>query len=273
MSPAEEEELPVVGRPGLIERSHRTAELLRVLVPRELRVRYRQSVLDVAWAVISPTVTLAVYGTVLTQSFQVQGGCAPYVTSAWTGMVLWTFFATAVGGGVTSLISSANLIGKLYFPREALPLSVTGSALVDLAVGMGSVLVVMLVQGVRPGVNALFVVLPLALVVVWSAALSVLTAVLAAFVRDIVHATSLLLRVGFFAVPVLYEADYLPSQVAWTARLNPLSVALTETRNTLLCNTGPSPRLLGAHLVVGIAALVAAVAYTRSVEARVVDLV
>lgn len=262
---------PVTAKTPLVARTRRTAQLLRALVPRELRLRYRQSVLDIAWAVITPMVTLGVYGLVLTQSFSVQGGCAPYVTSAWTGMVLWVFFAGAVGSGVVSYVSSADLISKVYFPREALPLSVTGAALADLGVGVGTVLIVMAVQGVRPGWHAALAVFPLLLIVLWSATLSVLTAALAAFVRDFVHAVNLLIRVGFFAVPVLYEADYLPRQLAWTARVNPISVAITETRNTLLCNTGLSTRLLGVHLLVGVLALVGSIAYTRSVESRFVD--
>lgn len=130
---------------SLIARCHRTLQLVRVLAPRELRVRYRQSLLDLVWALISPIVILIVYGLVLTQSFGVNGTCGPYLSSAWIGLVLWTFFGTALGSSVTSLISASDMVTKLYFPRETLPLAMVGSALADLGIGLGTIAVVLLV--------------------------------------------------------------------------------------------------------------------------------
>jgi lipopolysaccharide transport system permease protein len=258
---------------GLLERGIRTLRLVRVLAPRELRVRYRQSVLSVSWVLLAPVVILAVYGIILTQSFGVRSTCAPYLVTAWTGLVIWTFFATAVGGAVTSLLQSADLISKLYFPREALPLASVGAASVELVVGMVTVVGLAVVQGVAPGRWAPFALVPLVMLTIWTCAISIVVGVLAAFTRDIVHGVMLALRVGFFATAVMYEVQQLPGPFAWTARLNPVSVAITEVRNTLLCNTAPSWRLLSAHLVVASIALVAAVAYVRSVESRIVDVV
>ena len=93
---------------GLLARLRRTLELVAVLGPRELRVRYRQSVLDVTWALLSPIAILVVYGLVLTQSFDVTTTCGPYLSNAWIGLVIWTFFATSLGTGVASIISSAS---------------------------------------------------------------------------------------------------------------------------------------------------------------------
>lgn len=258
---------------GLKRRATRTARLVRVLVPREVRLRYRQSSLNVAWALLSPVAILAVYGVVLTQGFGVGSTCAPYLVTAWTGLVLWTFFASSVGGSVWSLLQSADLISKLYFPREALPLGVVGASLVDLAVGLLTVVALAVVQGSSPGIMALYAVLPVLSLVLWTAAISIFVAVLAAFARDVTHAVNLLLRVGFFATAVMFEASFLPTALAWTAKVNPVTVAITELRNVLLCNTSPSFRLLGLHLLGGALALAAAVAYTRSVESRIVDAV
>lgn len=244
-----------------------------VLTPRELRVRYRQSLLDAAWALVSPVVILIVYGIVLTQAFDVGGGCAPYLSSAWTGLVLWTFFATTVGTAVHSLITSANLITKVYFPRESLPLSMAGASMVDLGIGLATLAVLLPVQGVRPGWPAVASVLPILVVVVWAAAIGVLVAVVAAFVRDVPHAVQLGLRVGFFATPVMYEASVLPAGLAWAAEVNPVAVAITELRASLLCGQWPDYGLLGAHLAAGLALLGLAVAYTARVERRITDVV
>ncbi len=248
-------------------------ELVKVLAPRELRVRYRQSVLDIAWALISPVAVLVVYGIVLTQSFDVSASCGPYLSSAWSGLVLWTFFATAVGTSAFSLISSANLITKIYFPREALPLSMVAASSVDMAIGLVTVLVLFLVQGVALGPTTVAVVLPLAVAVVWAAAISVFAGVLAAFIRDVPHAVQLFLRVGFFATPVMYDAAFIPPALAWTASVNPLAAAITGFRDATLCGTWPDVGLLLAQLAVGTGVLVLAVMYTRSVESRAADVV
>ena len=246
---------------------------MAMLAPRELRVRYRQSFLDVTWALISPIVILVVYGLVLTQSFGVEGTCGPYLSSAWVGLVLWTFFATALGTAVFSLIASSDMVTKVYFPREALPLSMVGSALADLGIGLITVVIVMVVQGVHVGWPIVSAVLPIAVVVVWTSAVSVIAGVLAAFVRDVIHVVQLALRVGFFATPVMYETNFLPQQLAWTATVNPLAVGITGLREAALCSTWPDFPLLLIHLVTGSLLLLAGIVYTWSVESRITDVV
>lgn len=251
----------------------RTIDVARVMMFREWRLRYRQSVFNVGWSVVTPLATLAVYGIVLTQSFDVASKCSSYLLSAWSGLVMWTFFASAVGGAVGSLISSSDMITKLWFPRESIPLAITGVAGIDLVVGLISVLALMLIQGGGPGLNLIWVFPSLALVAMWAAALSVVSAVVAGFSRDAIHGVHLFLRLGFFATPVMYEVDFLPRSFAWSAKLNPIAVSITEFRNAALCNTGPSLRLLAAHLLVAAGALSAAILYTRRVESRLVDVI
>jgi lipopolysaccharide transport system permease protein len=242
-----------------------------MLAPRELRIRYRQSVLDIAWALIGPVVTLAVYGIILTQSFDVSSACSPYLVSAWLGLVLWTFFASSVTLAVTSLIASANLVGKVYFPRESVPLAAVGSSSVELAIGAVTVLVLVVLSDVALTPMALAVILPLAVLIVWAAAVSIWLAVLATFARDLVHATHLAIRVGFFATPIMYEAAFLPAAFAWSEHWNPVAVSVTGARDAVLCGSSPDLMLLAVHLGVGAMLLVGAVLYTRSVESRIAD--
>jgi ABC-type polysaccharide/polyol phosphate export permease len=91
------------------------------------------------------------------------------------------------------------------------------------------------------------------------------------FARDIIHAVGLGLRVGFFATPVMYETGFLPSSLSWTAKLNPIAVAINGVRDALLCGRSPNLMLVGAHLVAGVAAFVLVVHYIRAIESRVVD--
>ena len=254
-------------------RLRRVASLLTILVPREIRLRYRENALDMAWALITPIAIMAVYGVVLSQSLNVEGSCTPYLTSAWTGLVLWTFFATALGTAVWSLVSSAELITKVYFPREAIPLSVAGATLIDLGVGVVTIVVVATFQDVSLTPMAFAALPALLLLVVWTAALCNLAAALAVFLRDITQVVQLGLRIGFFATPVMYEPDFLPAALAWTEALIPVAVAIAGVRAAMLCGTAPEWPLIAAQLVAGGLLLFGSVLYLRAVEGRMADVV
>ena len=259
--------------PTLLERCRWTAELVSVLAPRELRTRYRQSVLDIAWALIHPWRLLAIYGVVLTQSFNVTGEGVPYLSLAWSGLVLWTFFATSLGGSASCLISSQDLVTKVYFPREALPIAVVGASLADLGIGLVTVMILVMIQGIPLTWHAALAVLPVTVLIVWAAAIGVFVAVFAAFIRDMPHLVSLVVRVGFFASPVMYDESTLPPALQWTSVVSPVAVAINGFRAAVLRAEVPDLPLLSTHLVLGSALLAASVLYTRSVESRVTDVV
>jgi ABC-type polysaccharide/polyol phosphate export permease len=154
-----------------------------------------------------------------------------------------------------------------------MPLSHVGLAMIDLIVGAVTFVPLALLQGVRFTPNALWVVLPLAVLIVWSAVFAMLASVIAVFVRDTIHLVNLILRVGFFATPVMYESTLLPPGFAWTAKANPIAAAIDGCRASLLCGDPPALRLMSFHLGVGCLLFAAMVLYTRSVESRVVDVV
>jgi lipopolysaccharide transport system permease protein len=259
-------------RLSFAHRLRRTWSLLRILAPRQFRVRYRESALDLAWAVITPLAFLAVYGIVMTQFFDQEGSCAPYLTSAWTGLVLWTFFSGALGTATPSLIASTALITKIYFPREAIPLSEVGVGLIDLGIGLVTVVFIALVQGVGFTAYAFLMIPVLILLVVWTAGASVLGSALTVFVRDVGQGIQLFLRVGFFATPVMYEASIIPDSLEWIVKINPIAVAIISARATLLCGQAPPWGLLGAHLAAGFVLLIASIVYMRKIEGRFADL-
>ncbi|MCZ7628992.1 MAG: ABC transporter permease [Microthrixaceae bacterium] len=195
------------------------------------------------------------------------------MTSAWSGLVLWMFFATSVTAGTASIVSSASLVTKVYFPREALPLAATGSAMLDLGIGLLTVVALIAIGGAEVTRYSLLVLLPVAMLVCWTAAVSVFLGAVAVFARDTLHLVQLVVRVGIFATPVFYGAEVLPSSLAWLEVINPVAVAIEAFRSLALCGVAPDWRLLLAHGVAASCALVGSVLYVRSVESRISDLV
>lgn len=255
---------------GMGERLSRTWALLQILTPREFRVRYRESVLDLAWAVITPLVYLAVYGIILTQAFGAEGSCAPYLSSAWTGLVVWTFFSGALGLATGSLILAAPLTSKIYFPREAIPLADVGVNGLDFAISFVTIFIVAGLQGIAPTETVIGAIPVVLMLVVWTCAVSIFAAALAVFIRDLTQAVQLFLRAGFFATPVMYEASFLGS-LKWLAVINPVAVAIDGLRRTLLCGLWPDWRLTSIHLLIGSILLVASLFYMRKIEQRLAD--
>ena len=258
---------------SLIARERAAWPLLRVWSLREFRARYRQHALDVFWGVLSPVVTMATYGVVIVLGFKATVPGIPYLSFAWTGMVLYTFFATALAAASASLVYSSHMITKVYFPREVVPLAVVGASVLDLVIATGILFALVMIQGIGLSVTALAIVPVYLVLVLWTAALSVFAASLTVFIRDVGQAIALLLRVVFFACPVMYAFTILPQSLWWTAKVIPLSFLIEATRDAVLRHVWPNWGVLAIHGLIAAALLVLAVAYTRSVESRMVDVV
>lgn len=256
---------------GLVRRVASFMPLLRMWTAREFSARYRQSALDVLWSLVQPVATLAIYGSLLTGAFGVTGDGLPYLSFAWAGLAPWTFVANALAMCVVA-ISFEGSISKTYFPREVIPLAIVGAAFVDLVIQTVILFVLALVQGIRPSHHAVALVLVDLVLIVWVAAIGVFAAALAVFIRDVRHVTGLVLRLGFFASPIMYPVTQYPERFAWVVDVNPVAVAAEGTRDVLLRGTWPDWGVLLTHGLVGGVLLVLSLMYVRSVEPRMVDL-
>lgn len=191
---------------------------------RDLRVRYRQAVLGVAWALLMP-VLVVLAGLVL--RIAVMGG-GEGVTPAAIGSIVakavpWAFFSGALGFATTSLTANAVLVGKIYFPREALPLAAVLAQCVDLAVGLAMTVVVLLAGGVRFTLAVVQVLPLLLLLVLLTTGLSLVAACANLFFRDVRYLVQVMLTFGIFFTPIFYDATHLGTRGAGIVMLNPLS--------------------------------------------------
>jgi lipopolysaccharide transport system permease protein len=256
-------------RPSATFRSTRT--LLFATAAREVRSRYKQNIGRGIWMVVQPAAMVVIYGFVFTEIFQATGEGLPYLSMVWAGIILWQFFQHGVQMGMMSLGYESGTLPKIWFPRVVIPLAPGTSAFFDLGIGMVLLFVTALIQGVRPDYHALFAILPIVVLAVWMYAGALLLAPLAVYMRDLTTIVPLLLRLGFFATPVMYSSKVIPEDLSWLSDWNPVAVCIDGVRDTILAGSYPDWTEVGLQGIVGTVLLVFSFWYFRKVQDRLVD--
>lgn len=182
----------------------RYRELLFFLTWRDVKVRYKQTVLGAAWAVLQPLVTMVVFSLFLGRLAEPAPGGVPYSLFVFAGLLPWFFFANAIVAASQSVVGNQQLVTKVYFPRLIIPLGAVGAVLVDFVIGFGLLLILMPCWGVFPG-RGLILVPPLAVgLLITSLGMGILLSALTVAYRDFRHAVPFLVQVWMFATPVIY---------------------------------------------------------------------
>lgn len=209
-------------------------ELLYFLVWRDLKVRYKQTLLGVSWVILQPILMTLVFAVFLGKIARVPSGNVPYVLFLYSGLLPWTFFTNAVATSSHSLIASAEMITKVYFPRSLVPLAAVLVRLSDFLVASLILFVLMVYYG-RAFTSAMllvpFLVLHLTLLAL---SLGLLFAALNVKYRDIGTVLPVLLQLWLFASPVIYPTTFVPANWKWLYELNPLSGIISGFRAALL---------------------------------------
>ena len=208
-------------------------ELLYFLTWRDIKVRYKQTLMGVAWVVIQPFMTMLVFALVFTRFVKLDDSGLPYPLFAYAGLLLWTFFSVSITSGTNSLISNTSLVTKVYFPRAFIPAAAVGAGLVDLAVG--AVPLVALLLYYRVPVTWGLLLAPFFVILAALLALSVgmVASALTVRYRDLRHALPFLLQLWMFASPVLYPSQLLGPRWRWVLAANPLTGVLEGFRSAV----------------------------------------
>lgn len=209
-------------------------ELLLFLTWRDIKVRYKQTALGAAWAIIQPLLTMLLFTLVFNQLAGLDTGRIPYPLFAYTGLLIWTFFANAVTNSTNSLINNTNLITKVYFPRAFIPAAAVGAGLVDFAIA-GVILVGLVIYyGVAPTWNLALLPFFLLLAVLLALAVGMLISALTVKYRDLRHALPFMIQFWMFASPVIYPSNRVPGRWRHLIALNPLTGIIEGFRVALL---------------------------------------
>ena len=269
-------ELVIRPRPGFslprLDRPLSRIELLLILVWRDINVRYKQTLLGASWALIQPLFLMVVFALFLHQLGGIPSGPTPYPIFAFTALVPWTFFSQAVSGGAESLVQSANVISKVYFPRILLPVAAVLSYLLDFVLAMAVLTAMMVYYRVPVSSGLLWFPLLTAWMVVLALSLGVWLAALNARYRDVRYAVPFLLQGLLFISPVAYSASLVPHRWQLAYALNPLTTLLEGYRASLLGSGDYSWGGLGVAMVVGLVMLGTGLVYFDRTERTLADI-
>jgi lipopolysaccharide transport system permease protein len=249
-------------------------ELLFFLTWRDIKVRYKQTVLGAAWALLQPLATMLVFTLFLGRIAGVSPPDVPYSVFVLAGILPWTFFGNAIGSAGQSIVGNQNLVTKVYFPRLLIPMGAVGAGLVDLAIGFGLLLAVMLGHAMVPGPGLIAVPVLVLLLVVAALGVGTLLSALTVAYRDFRHVVPFLVQLWMFATPGIYlqtEAVVGPRGQAFLP-LNPAQGLITNFRQAVL--GGPLDYYaLGVSGAVSVALLLIGCLYFRRVERGFADVI
>lgn len=246
-------------------------ELLSTLVWRELKVRYKQTVIGVAWAVVQPVFSMVLFALVFGKLAKLPSEGVPYALFAYVALVPWQFFARALGEGSMSLISQDRLVTKVYFPRLMVPAAVVLSGLADLAVAFLLAVGLMIFYQHPPQATLLLLPLFVLLLVVAALGISLWLAALNVEFRDVRYVLPFLTQVWLYATPVVYSMSLIPPRWRSLAALNPMCGVIEGFRWTTLGGRPPDLTVFGISTAVSLVLLVTGMAYFRHVERTMAD--
>lgn len=247
-------------------------ELLYFLIWRDVKVRYKQTVLGVAWVVLQPLITTLIFTIFLGKLAKIPSDNIPYPLFAYTGLLGWTFFSGAVTNTGTSLVSNANLITKVYFPRMIIPGAVIGARLVDLAIGFVMLAGMMLYYGQTPTWRMVLLPLPIALLTLLSLGIGMWMSALNVKYRDIGAILPTLIQLWMYVSPVVYPLSMVPARWQWLYMLNPVTGIIKAVRSSVLGQALDWPSL-ATSAVITLAVLAYSVFTFRRMERQFADVV
>lgn len=248
-------------------------ELLYFLSWRDVKARYKQTALGVAWAILQPFCTMVVFSLFFGQLVKVPSDGFPYPIFAYAALVPWNFFANGLDKASSSLVLQANLIKKVYFPRIAMPIAAVVSGIIDFALAFIVLVGMMLYYGLVPSVKVL--VLPLFVLLAFVTALGAALWLSALYVqyRDIRHVVPFLTQLWLFSTPVAYPSSLLTEPWRAVYGLNPMVAVVEGFRWALLgSETAPGPMVL-VSVAVAIIMLSGGALYFRRMEKNFADVV
>ena len=248
-------------------------DLFYTLTVHRIKVRYKQSLLGLAWAILQPLSLMLIYTVIFSVIARVSSEGAPYAVFAYAALLPWTFFSSALTNATQGLVNHSQLVTKVYFAREILPLTYVSAALFDFCIASLFLVALFFYYGVRLTAYALWAIPILVLLTLLATALSLIFSVIQVRFRDVGVAMPLLLQLWMFASPVVYPLSAVPQRWRALYVLNPMVGVIENFRRAVLQGVEPDFQSLGVSMVIAAVVLPLAYLYFKRVEATMADII
>lgn len=247
-------------------------ELLYILAWRDVKVRYKQTVIGALWVILQPIMTMALFSVIFGLFAKLPSNGIPYPIFVLTGLLPWQLFARALSDSSTSLVSNQSLVSKVYFPRIMIPLASVLAGMVDFGIAMVILVLMMLVYGVVPTAAILTLPLFLLLAIISAMAVGLWLSALNVKYRDVMYTIPFLTQFWFFATPIAYSSSIIPERWRGLFGLNPMAGVVEGFRWALL-GAAPPGAMLAVSVAIVIVLLVGGLIYFNRTEDSFADLI
>ena len=248
-------------------------ELLYFLIWRDLRVRYKQTVIGVGWVVLQPLLMMSIFTLVFGRLARMPSGGVPYPIFVYSGLLAWIYFSTALSQGSASLISNANLISKIYFPRLIIPLVSVTTHLIDFALSFIILLCMMFWFGIHPTMRLVLVPGYLAIASATALGINLWFSALNVRYRDVGYLLPVVTQLWFYLTPIIYPISLVPGKWQPLYSLNPMVVVIQGFRFAFLGMPEPGSQVIMTSLLIVAALMVSGIVYFRSMEKSFADVI
>ena len=249
-------------------------ELLYFLTWRDIKVRYKQTVLGATWAILQPFLTMVVFSLFFGRLTNMPSDGVPYPLFSFAALVPWTFFATGITASSSSLVGNSNLIKKVYFPRLTIPISSVLSGTVDFLIAFVVLILMMLFYGIMPTANVIFLPFFLLLAFVTSFGVGLWLSAMNVQFRDVRYIVPFLIQLWLFATPIVYPSSLITNDIVRTLYgINPMTGVIEGFRWALLgVDTAPGPILI-VSTAAAVLLMLSGLFYFRRMEKTFADVV
>jgi lipopolysaccharide transport system permease protein len=248
-------------------------DLLYTLSVHRIKVRYKQSLLGASWAILQPLSMMLIFTIIFSLFARMPSEGTPYALFAYAALLPWTFFSTSLANGTSGLVSHTQLVTKVYFPREILPISYVIAALFDFLIASLVLVGLMVYYRVEPTLNALYALPIIVILTCFATAMSLFFSATQVRFRDIGVAIPLLLQLWMFATPVIYPLSAVPERLRSFYLLNPMVGVIENFRQTVINGASPDFYSLGLSATISLVLLIAAYLYFKHMEATMADII
>lgn len=244
-------------------------ELLKTNIKKEIRGKYKGSWLGVVWTFLNPLLMLAVYAFVFPYILRVE--VENYTIFMIVALIPWNFFTTAIQSGTGCVVANGNILKKVYFPREIIPISITTSQLINFLITCIIMAAFIIFSGVGFSIHLLLFPLLVLIQYILTLAFTFVLSALTVFVRDIDHFVSVFLTLGFYATPIVYQASMLPEKFQWVLKVNPMAQLVEAYRSILYYHQIPDLLMLGIWGILSIILIIVGYIIFKKLEKSFVE--